>query len=43
MGAKDRKDRNTSLKMSSGESKREEIVWGVGEGADATVWRISPI
>jgi len=43
MGAKDRKERKTSLRMMSGEVRRDDIVWGVGDGVDATVCRISPI
>ncbi len=43
MGARDRKERKTSLRIISGESRIEDMVCGVGEGADATVCRISPI
>jgi hypothetical protein len=43
MGARDRNERNTSLRMISGVVKRDEMVWGVGEGVDATVCKMSPI
>lgn len=43
IGASDNTDRATSLKIISGEANREEIVWGVGVGLEATVWSISPI
>ena len=43
MGARDKKDRKTSLKMISGLVRSDDTVCGVGEGVEATVWRISPI
>lgn len=43
MGARERKVRNMSLKRTSGEVRTDDMVCGVGEGVDATVWRISPI
>jgi hypothetical protein len=43
IGAKDKKDKNTNLKMISGEVRRDETVWGVGDGVEATVCRMSPI
>jgi hypothetical protein len=42
MGARLRKVRKTSLNRISGLVRREETVFGVGEGVEATVWRISP-
>jgi hypothetical protein len=43
MGASDKKERKTSLKMISGDVKRDDTVCGVGEGVEATVCRMSPI
>lgn len=43
MGASERKERKTSLRMISGEARMDDIVCGVCDGEDATVWRISPI
>jgi hypothetical protein len=43
IGAKERKERKTSLNMISGEVSNDDTVRGVGEGVDATVWRMSPI
>lgn len=37
MGASDRKERKTSLKMISGDAKRDDTVCGVGDGVEATV------
>lgn len=37
IGAKERKDRKTSLRMISGEVRRDEMVCEVGDGVDATV------
>jgi hypothetical protein len=42
MGARLRKVRKTSLNKISGLVRREETVFGVGEGVEATVWRMSP-
>jgi hypothetical protein len=43
MGASDKKERKTSLRMISGVVRSDEMVWGVGEGVEATVCRMSPI
>ena len=43
IGARERKERKTSFKMRRGLRRREEMDSGVGEGLEATVWRISPI
>jgi hypothetical protein len=44
IGASERKERHASLRMISGDARREETVWGVEVGGeDATVWRMSPI
>jgi hypothetical protein len=43
MGARERKERKMSLKIISGDARRDDIVCGVGEGVDATVCKISPI
>ena len=43
MGASDRKERKTSLRMISGEVRRDDTVCGVGEGVEATVCKMSPI
>jgi hypothetical protein len=43
MGARDRKDRNASLNIISGDVRSDEMVWEAGEGVDATVCSISPI
>lgn len=43
MGASDKKERKTSLKMISGVVNSDEMVWGVGDGVEATVCRMSPI
>jgi hypothetical protein len=43
MGARERKERKTSFKIISGEARRDETVWGVGEGVEATVCKMSPI
>jgi hypothetical protein len=43
IGANDKKERKTSLRMISGVVSSDDTVRGVGEGVDATVWRISPI
>lgn len=43
MGASERKERKTSLNIISGDVRTEEIVWGFGEGVEATVCRMSPI
>jgi hypothetical protein len=43
IGARLKKLKNTNLNIISGEVRREETVWGVGDGVDATVWRMSPI
>ena len=43
MGARDRNERKTNLNIISGEVRRDEMVWEVGEGVEATVCRMSPI
>jgi hypothetical protein len=37
MGARDKNDRDTSLKMIDGEVRTDEMVCGFGEGVDAKV------
>ena len=43
MGARDRTERNTSLRIISGVVNRDDTVCGVGEGVEATVCRMFPI
>jgi hypothetical protein len=43
IGARERNDRKTSLRMISGDARRDDTVCGVGDGVDATVCKISPI